>query len=169
MKKPAWAMSARTGPVRTFIKMKIFACEGMVCIVDERQGKDDDFTVVAPSELMLRLKELNRPYRNRNKAEMTPWQRQEHNELQNASNNCEECVKEARYMGDPTDPLVQAFWAKQRRNVTMSFAPKTDSAGYPKLPPLPLGQFTGRTTNVDSLPIIHPPPRKKTDSRLILP
>lgn len=167
MKKPAWSTGARTGPVRNFMDLKIFACEGLICIIDEREGKQDDFTAIPPGELEQRAKAVTRLYRGQTPAQMTKWQRQEHHKRVSGASNCAECAKEARDMGDPTDPQVQAFWAKQRRNVSISFAPKTDAAGYPRLPDLPKGNFTGRTTD-PGVPVIHPPPKKRQRSGLIL-
>ena len=122
-KKPAWAATARTGPVRRFQNLAIFACEGMVCIIDEREADEGDFIVVAPAVMVERIRTLNADYRRkRSPSEMNPGERQEYYQQIQGSQNCMECVKEARHMGDPTDPAVQAWWTRQRRNVSVTAA-----------------------------------------------
>ena len=183
MSKPAWAAGARTGPVRSFMQLKLFACEGLICIIDERPEKGEgSFTVVTPSDLEERVHAVNKKYRNQTPAQMNKNQRELHYQRVNGGNNCIECVKEARHMGDPTDPAVQNFWMKHRRNstFTFNFSPGADPAGYPTLPPVDPGKFTGRTAEVDgqivksqNLPNrsemrIHKPPKRKSRNGLII-
>ncbi len=183
MNKPAWALGARTGPVRNFMNLKAFACEGLVCIVDERPTENEgEFVVVTPSDLEERVNALNRTYRGETRSQLTPWQRQEHDERVAGSNELLECIREARFMGDPSDPAVQAFWAKHRRNSTIriSLSAGSDAAGYPDLPHLPKGKNTGRTAQIDAEAVvppnvhsrdfqqIHTPPKKKNRRGLIL-
>ncbi len=180
--KPAWALAARTGPVREYVSLKVFACEGLICIIDERPGKTEgEYTIVTPLDLEERVRELNRKYRNKGRMDMPFWKRFEHDKEVRGSQNCTECIKEARAMGDPSDPAVQLFWARHRRSSTVrfNFSPRTDAKGYPSLPIVPLGKMTGRTAEIGAelaLPAltvrddmhIHVPPKPKNRSGLIL-
>jgi len=181
--KPAWAIGARSGPVRDFMQMKAFAIEGLVAIIDERPTKNEgEYVVVTPSDLEERVRALQRTYRGETPAQLTTWQRQEHYQRLQGSNNLMECIKEARDMGDPSDPAVQAYWARHRRNSTIritGISAGSDRAGYPDLPNLPRGKKTGRTAQIDAeavvppnvhsrdFPSVHRPPRKKNRSGLI--
>lgn len=177
--KPAWSRDARTGPLRRYMDLVLFACEGLVCIIDERPSYEGQFTVVTPSELEERLVAMNVSYRNKTRAELPTWKRQEHDRQRAGRQDCMECVKEARFMGDPSDLKVQTFWAKHRRNKIFNFSPSTDPASYPALPPLPLGSFTGKTAEAgqaaslrsavaDDLQIYQPPTRKPRTNKLTL-
>jgi len=178
MSKPAWAIGARTGPVRSFKDLKVFACEGLICIVDEREGQNDEFVVILPSEAVERAKALNEKYRGRTRAQYPQWQRTEMDRVRNGSENALECVREAKHMGDPSDPRVRAFWTRHRRSssIVVKFSPGADPAGYPKLPPLPRGKVTGKTVAADKQMtpgdlaggiVIHQRPRKKQRPGLI--
>lgn len=176
--RPAWTTGARTGPIRKFEDLKLFACEGLICIIDERPHKQDEqYSVVTPSDLEERIRALSKTYRNKTPAMMDKSERVLHNSRLAGIQNCDECIKEARYMGDPSDPAVQAFWARHRRQSTVkiSFSPGCDPAGYPELPSLPKGKNTGKTVLPDAtvaagqaIPTIHVPPRKKNRNGLIL-
>ena len=167
--------------MRRYLELRVFACEGLVCIIDERPGKEaSQYTVVTPKDLEHRLRVLNKKYRNQTPAEMTTVQRERHRKRVHGSDELMECVKEARDMGDPSDPAVQAFWAKHRRNSTISMSARlgqTDREGYPVLPQLPVGPKTGRTAAADgvlaqagssAVPKIHRPPRRKNRKGLVL-
>lgn len=170
MSTPAWAIGAKTGPVRSYKDLKVFACEGLICIIDERPGnKEGEFTVVLPDELNERVAAVNRPYRGKGRIEMTRWQKQEYDQQIQGSQNCKECIKEAKAMGDPSDPQVREFWSKHRRSSTVrvKFSPGADLAGYPALPDVPRGNITGRTTE-PAVPLIHTPPKKKNRSGLLI-
>lgn len=179
--KPVWATAGRTGPVRDYVDLKVFACEGLVVIIDERPGKTEgEYSVVTPTELEHRIKEINQPYRNQGRMDLPAWKRQEYDKQKAGSQNCLECVKEARYMGDPSDPKVQLFWATQRRRskVRISFSAGSDPAGYPQLPDVSLGKMTGRMAAIDhelltqqiiiSENYIHVPPKPKRRGLILL-
>lgn len=176
--KPAWVTGARTGTLRKFESLRIFACEGLICIIDERPHRQDSaYTVITPSDLEERIQALSKTYRNKTTAMMDKHERDLHKSRLAGLQNCMECIKEARYMGDPSDPEVQAYWARHRRQSTVkiSFSPGCDPAGYPELPSLPKGMNTGKTvlpdgvlSTGDTVPHIHVPPRKNNRNGLIL-
>lgn len=182
MSKPAWAIGARTGPVRVFQFLKIFACEGLVCVIDERPGvKEGEYSVVTPSDLEHRIKAVDRPYRGQGRMDIPVWKRQEFDRQKQGCQNAMECIKEARAMGDPSDPSVQAFWQRHRRSSTIriNVSAGSDAGGYPTLPAVDLGPVTGRTANDDGIlktvqlnPIpenhIHQPPRSKRQKLILL-
>lgn len=122
MAHPIWAgIGGKTGPSRRYKDLILFACEGMVCVVDQRKGdKFGDFVCVHPAEMYKRAHAIVKTYRNQNKAELTQWQRQEHEQNIAGANAILECVKEAKDMGDPTDPRVQAYWKQHGRNRSVS-------------------------------------------------
>ena len=181
MSKPAWSNTARTGPVRTWQALKIFACEGLICVIDERPGKQEgQYTVLTPSDLEERVRALMRPYRKQKAIDPSDQvARQRQRQWEQGANNCVECIKEARHMGDPSDPAVQAWWSRHRRDTTVkiSFSAGADKAGYPELPPVPLGKKTGKTANIDGeinhaagnihVPTIRQLPKKKNRKGII--
>lgn len=181
MNKPAWSNSGRTGPARRYQKLLVFACEGLVAVCDERPQYEGEFTVVTPSDMEERINAEARRYRNKTRSELSKWQRQEYDEIISGCQNVKECVKEARAMGDPSDPAVQAWWARHRRSSTIriSLSPGNDAKGYPDLPIVPLGKRTGRTANIEGeavvppnvhskdFPKIHRPARKKSRAGII--
>ena len=152
MSKPAWANSARTGPVRPFKELVVFACEGLLAVVDERPGKSEgEYTVVTPSDMEERVRALNRTYRGITRSQLDTRGREQYDKQTSGSQNLMECIKEARAMGDPSDPAVQAWWSRHRRSSTVkiNFSPGCDPAGYPTLPKVDLGKRTGRTAAID--------------------
>ena len=174
--KTAWAPGARTGPSRAYGDLRIFACEGLVCIVDERPGADEgEFTAITPAEAQERIVALNEKYRGKGRMDIPESHRQRYDTRTQGSQNCMECIKEARDMGDPSDPAVRAFWAKHRRtsSVRVTFSPGSDPAGYPVLPPLPLGVVTGRTAPAvgpvaPAFTPLHKSPQPKNRAGIIL-
>ena len=182
--KPAWAIKGRTGPVRKFLDMTIFACEGLICVIDERPGKEGEATVVTPTDMERRVVAVMRQHKNQKSAsaDMPRWQRQELAQKQAGANGVLACIKEARDMGDPSDPAVQEFWRRHRRSntVKLSVSPGSDPKGYPDLPIVPVGKRTGKTAAIDheavvppnvhssEFPKIHKRPRKKNRAGLIL-
>lgn len=110
--KPAWAHDARTGPVRDYIDQKVFACEGMVVVIDHNQEQH----WVSVSYWIAAQRHPASP-----SCEKIIADRREHNSRSGCGiceqrlrgcQNIMECVKEAKAMGDPTDPQVQAFWKR---------------------------------------------------------
>jgi cytochrome c1 len=140
--KNAW-VGARQGPRRRHKKIIFFACEGLIAIYDER-ASDGGYQVVTPTEFKYRALALAETARRMSTDEM-PWVRQDGQELLLSVCDMLTAIQEAKDMGDPSDPAVQAFWARHNRRSTVAVGPRTDLAGYPALPPLPRGHFTGRT------------------------
>lgn len=119
------------------MQLEIFACEGLICIADTRPGQDgNSFTIVTPSEMEERARVVASRYRNNTRMDVPAWKRREYDEQQQGIQNIMECIKEARAMGDPSDPQVQAFWSRHRRNrtVSLTFSEATEPSHYPKLP-----------------------------------
>lgn len=170
--KPAWALTARTGPVRKYKDLSFFACEGLIAVHDDRDGS---YTAVTPDDFTKRVEMLEKKSKKaKADCELTPSQRQYRRSVVQFAADMTEAVKEAKYMGDPSDPQVMAFWQRQRKNSTVRLSAGSDAAGYPDLPEIPLGNITGRTAAVDGqlstadVPTIHTPPRRKNRSGLIL-
>jgi hypothetical protein len=116
----------------------------LIAIYDER-APADGYHVVTPLEFWHRACALSENARSM-RVDAMPWVRQEGRELMGSVNDMAAAVREARDMGDPSDPAVQAFWARHNRsNSAMVGGPFTDAAGYPSLPSLSQGKFTGRT------------------------
>ena len=164
--KPAWARSGRNGPVRKFRDLSFFACEGLIAIYDARDG---EYVVAAPDDFTYRADGLAAKSRTaRHESEMKLWQRLEQRQTEQFANDARAASKEAKAMGDPSDPLVQAWWRLHSRKTKVSLSAGTDKAGYPDLPIVDLGKFTGKTatiegvaTHVDNVPKIHQGPRRK--------
>lgn len=145
--KPIWALGARQGPLRRHKRIVFFACEGLVAMFDERT-QDEEYIVITPVEFEARAEGLAVTGRLMAKDD-EKWMRSEGREMLAAADNMIETVREAQHMGDPSDPLVQAYWAKHRRNDTIhvQLSPGSDAAGYPELPDIPLGKFTRRAAD----------------------
>lgn len=166
MRKPAWSADARSGPVRKFHNLHVFACEGLVCIIDNRQDKEGEFKALAPSEAHKRLRGLVRTYRNQTPAQMPAQQRKEYKTTVQGCANVDECIKEARAMGDPTDPRVQAFWRRHSRNSSVSMALAAARARPQILPPIK-GVSPQRMAQIAKSPVhkisadTYQPPKRK--------
>ena len=124
----------RQGPSRYFGKMRFFACEGMIVIMDERptrmvwQGRKEveveegDCKIVAPNDFKNILNNLAQAlkYRNKTDAELPQWRRSVRKKLRSELQAALLAVAEAKAQGDPTDPKVQAYWSKHYgRNATL--------------------------------------------------
>jgi cytochrome c1 len=127
--------------------MVFFACEGLVAMLDER-AQDEEYIVVTPTDFKARAEGLAVTGKLMAKGN-EKWMRSDGREYLAAANDMIETVKEAQSMGDPSDPLVRAYWARHRRNDTIrvQLSPGSDVAGYPELPDIPLGKFTGQATD----------------------
>lgn len=171
MPKPAWARKARTGPIRKFRQQEFFACEGLIVIYDNRPTTpvEEVCAVSTPDDFVYRAEALAAQSKKAgNRASLKPWERQIQDELDAYARDAKEAAKEAKYMGDPSSPAVQAFWARHRRNSTVSLSAGSNREAYPDLPEVDLGTFTGRTADidgvaarVDNVPTIHREPRRK--------
>lgn len=127
--KPAWAIGARQGPLRRHKQLVFFACEGLIALHDERdtaQEEGDVYEVITPDDFEFRAKALGR-FGKKVKASDKPWQRQEGAEMRQAARDMLATVVEAKEMGDPSDPRVQAFWARHRRSSTISMSGSTNN------------------------------------------
>ena len=171
--KPAWALGARQGPLRRHKKLVWFACEGFIALYDERTA-EEQYEVITTNDFEYRAKQLA-VLAKKMKVDQRKWMRQEGKEILRDCEGMLDSVREARAMGDPTDPAVQAFWAKHRRRSTVSLSPGADAAGYPELPGVARGPLTGRTAAIDgqaAIPENHVKirrkPRKKPRNGLIL-
>lgn len=174
--KPAWTVGARQGPLRRHKQLIFFACEGLVVIRDEREDKqDDDYIVEKPDDFEKRARGLG-GFASKCKAADPAWLRAEGELCERAANDMLETCKEARDMGDPSNPAVQAFWARHRRSntVRVGLHAGTDREGYPELPGVDRGPMTGRTAEpgqtVDTTAVqrLHRAPKKKNRTGLIL-
>ena len=168
--RPSWASQGRTGPVRKFLELSVFACEGAVVLIDEREGAEGDCSIVSVADMRERIEALAAPYRNKTKAEMNTAQKRFYDQRRRGVENLIECCREAQAMGDPTDPAVQAFWARHRRGSSFAVrAPANDTAGYFRgyeaLPPLPQGRDIGITAVPDGTYDLYRPSRRKTSIR----
>lgn len=111
--KPAWSNDGRTGPVRDYIDQKVFACEGMLVVIDHRPGKNlGECVVLDCATAEARVKELQKDYRGQTRAQQPRGMQELWTKRLRGCQNILECVKEARMMGDPADPQVQAFWKR---------------------------------------------------------
>jgi len=130
-------VDARKGPSRYFKQQRFFACEGLVVIVDERPSRIDqanvtveegDCVVLTPKDFKARLKAITRTYRNKNYSEMLKWQGSERKAYHLQAREGYETIREAQDMGDPSDPVVQAYWAKHRGKSYVTFSSSPDLA-----------------------------------------
>ena len=56
--RPSWAAQGRTGPVRKFLELSVFACEGAVVLIDEREGAEGDCSIVSVADMRERIEAL---------------------------------------------------------------------------------------------------------------
>jgi hypothetical protein len=176
MNRPTWSAHARTGQTRRHKKLVFFACEGLIMLYDERKP-EEDYNVILPADFERRATELARFGRECAAADSSRAMREEGRECIAGADDMIACVREARFMGDPSDPAVQAFWARHRpgHKSTVSLRAGSDAAGYPEFPEIERGKNTGRTVAVDGQAALvdesialrlHRPPRRK--KRLLL-
>jgi hypothetical protein len=92
----------------------------------------------------------------------------------------DECIKQAKFMGDPSDPRVAEWYSRHRPGAksTVSYKPQTNPEGYPRLPALPRGHFTGRTASSDAEiasaikdggVFVHRPAHRRASTQIALP
>lgn len=141
----------RTGKHYKFKTLTFYAIEGLIAIHDDRplavfEGKD--YTVHLPADIVERANSLADYGRNL-QASPQPEVREDGRLFIRAANEMMQAVREAKHMGDPSDPAVQEYWAKHHKRPTISIG-SGKNKGYPELPPLPKGQLTGRTALPDS-------------------
>lgn len=181
--------SARTGPARRYKDLVFWACEGLVVCQDERPGYKGkgDYKVIKPNELKDRITNIVDSTRRVHKGADAPrWQKQRNREEVALLQGVDACVEEAKRMGDPSSPAVQAFWSRHRPGSKSTISLKgggyIDPEGYPEFAPLPLGRDTGRTTGdpdksvaallnnprIANAMTLHRPPTRKRLSPIVL-
>lgn len=188
--KPAWAAGARQGPLRRHKQLVFFACEGLIALHDERdasQAAGEAYTVITPDDFEYRAEGVG-AFGKKASASDKPWQQQEARLMLRAAQDMKDCVKEAREMGDPNDPQVQAFWARHRRNDRIAFnfefgapqrsldqmnrdAPNTGRTAVPTLDAAGLDKMAkaaGLTAAGDQYKIRRKPVKKPRAGQLIL-
>jgi hypothetical protein len=162
---------ARTGTILKYEKLTFFACEGLIVLHDEREAAED-YNVILPDDFLERARELNRLGKECTSTDSQRSLRETGRKYMQGASDMRLAAKEAKDMGDPSDPAVQAFWARHRpgRKSRVSLRAGSDKAGYPQLPELPRGKNTGKTAAVDGKAKIvdqdthlriHTPPRRK--------
>lgn len=183
MSKPAWSVGARQGPLRRHKQLVFFACEGLIALLDERdkaQDADDVYSIMTPHSFAERATALA-SFAKKVRASDAPWQRQEGKEMGRAALDMEETIKEARDMGDPSDPAVQAYWERHRTNRVVKFsgfelgAPLRTVQQMARDAPL-TGRNAANTLDEHGLErlrqqarqIYQPPKRKQAGKKLIL-
>lgn len=133
---------ARKGPSRKFVQQRFFACEGLICIVDERATRIDqsgkaveegDCKVLTPKDFLVRVKAFMRTYRNMKLREMPAGQKHFFTQYQAGAVGGMEAINEAKEMGDPSDPAVQAYWARHRGKPYVSMCSLPDVSNLPKV------------------------------------
>jgi hypothetical protein len=173
MLKPTWAGHARTGPVRTYKQLKFFACEGLIVLHDERLPQED-YNVILPDDFTTRAVELGNLARRCMATNSQKSLREEGKIYLEGAQAMVDTAKEAKDMGDPSDPQVRAFWERHRNKKSrVSLSAGSNPEGYPEFSELPRGKNTGRTAEIDGQAaaaqdarLIHQPPRRK--KRLLL-
>lgn len=180
--KSDWS-NARRGRYYRYLNLVFMAVEGLVLMIDERKP-DEDIQVFTPAVFDKRRRAIRR-FCQKTCYGLSPGQNEHIRQLRKAALDMEECVREAREMGDPSSPQVQAYWKRHRENGRASMAGFGFSAEANRpSETLPRGPDTGRTADVGTTvyarqeinvvpdaeaPIIHTPARRKTSgSKLIL-
>jgi len=180
---PAWKKKKKTGKVYRYNQLVLFAINGLICIIDERPGiKEGEHTMLTCKDLEERVRAMNIAYRGQTRVDQ-PRRNQELYDIRlRGSQDCMECIKEAKAQGDPNEPKVQAYWRRHKSNfrTIVSFSKAADPENYPELPPLDLGSITGRTSDVDAnlmtaardpfdtVPLLYKPPTRKNRSGIVL-
>ncbi len=173
---PNWTQGARQGELRRYMQLVFFACEGYVVLYDERHP-EEDYNVLTCEEMKHHAEALRDMGVDMVKAENKASTRELGRTYLAGADNMLRSVAEAKEMGDPNDPAVAAFWARHRnRKSRVSLHAGIDAGGYPALPEVSLGKFTGRTaepgmaaTEFTGPRIRQPARRKQNNKKLILP
>jgi hypothetical protein len=85
----------------------------MVVVIDHRPGKTlGECAVLDCATAEDRVKELQKDYRGQTRAQQPRGMQELWTKRLRGCQNILECVKEAKMMGDPADPQVQAFWKR---------------------------------------------------------
>lgn len=168
-----WSSHARKGRAFRHMHLVFMACEGLIELFD---GRDDTYCIILPDDLTFRANELANTIGTA-PSDGNAVTRSLYKECKQAVVDMKDCVKEAKAMGDPSDPQVRAFWARHKpgSKSTVSLSPGRNRDGYPTLPSVGTGRYTGRTAAIDGRAVIpdnqyrlHQPPRRKNQAGLIL-
>lgn len=149
------ATTFQEGPVRTYQDLKFYAMNGFVCLHDEKEG---DFRVLTRKEWLDRadalsdeVKRLRQMATNTTGAALGGSAKVFYEDacrLQKFVEDMIACAMEAGHQGDHTDPKVSAWFTKHRpwagSRTRQSRDPNKFDSKKPG--PLPLGNYTGRTT-----------------------
>lgn len=133
MIKPAW-VEPRCGKVYKFRHISFYACEGLIAMVNERNG---EYLALKPNDFLERVKALYL-YVRKMQGSQDGFERDEWRDINRLREDALACYQEAKDMGDPSDPAVAEHWRKHvagRKN-TISVAQylgQRDPEGYPKL------------------------------------
>jgi hypothetical protein len=85
----------------------------MVVVIDHRPGKNlGECVVLDCATATDRVRELQKDYRGQTRAQQPRGMQELWTKRLRGCQNILECVKEAKMMGDPADPQVQAFWKR---------------------------------------------------------
>ena len=177
---PLFSLSGRTGKPVKYQQLTFYACEGLIICIDDRDTEEGrgDFSTITPKDLEDRIEILGAAD-TRIRDSLTNVERQERGDRIRKLQELKDVVREAKGMGDPSDPAVQAFWrlhqpgSKSRVTLRQSLRDR----GHPDMGTMPQGPFTGRTAEADGVLalsadsaklLIHQPPQRKSRSGLIL-
>lgn len=138
------------GTCFSYESLKFYAMNGYICLHDESDG---DFRVLTCREWLLRgqaftqeiarLKQMAASNSDQRKVFYQDIQR-----LQNLVEDIIASVMEAKHQGDHDDPAVSAWFQRHRPWARGRSRQNVDSAKFEtaKPGPMPLGNYTGRTT-----------------------
>lgn len=155
MMKPAW-VDPRCGKKYRFRNLAFYACEGLIVLINERNG---NYLVVRPDEFRERVVALY-AYARKMRGSLLGHERDEWRDINRLREDALACIQEAKDMGDPSDPAVAEYWRKhvagRKNSISLAqYHGLRDVDGYPFIPlPAP-----GVPTTVTS----------QTPSGLILP
>ena len=175
-----------TGKSVQYGGLTFFVQQGLIVCEDNRDvpGGRGSRTTMTPSQLVERIGHLGHMLQRLRGCEQSNIERDENPRLLRRFNDLEELAQIAHDMGDPSDPEYQAFRRKHRpgHKAKVSLRAGSDAAGYPALPAMQLGRFTGRTAEPDRVLasggaganlsggiVLHQPPRRRSAAGLVLP
>lgn len=103
--------------------------------------EEGDCKIVPPDEFKHIVKSISQSlqYRNKTDAEFSAARRQVRKRLRNQLDAALLAVAEAKAQGDPTDPKVQAYWAKHYGRTAVLITNQIDMSALPPLPAKDMG------------------------------
>ena len=152
-------MADKVGKHYNFRDQEFWACNGLIYIIDYRDGIPDDnrFKIETRAEFATRAIMLNEMARG------WKWHDERH-EFNKAVENMVAVVKEAKRQGDPTDPETakKLAWENRKMIFVMNYNPGSRSklilpgdARYkfdPGMPPIPQAPAEAAIATSDSAP-----------------